>query len=945
MCPRKALSKLQAILIIDIIVVAAAASGYFYVETLPKPVATPVPLSPAQIQLSVLQVNPSSALVGELITASINVTNTGEQTGTFPINLLLDGVQDQTQGVTLLAGETKVVEFTITGANEGTHIVGIGDLQGSFTLNNPLEFSDLAINRTTAQIDEPIGITVKVTNAAQESVSYSLTLSINDETVQTKTGQVNGQSSTNVLFEVSEQTEGTYQVQVAGLSGSFQINPSAPPPKPAEFQVSDLTVDPAVAQQGAPVTVTVKVTNVGEVGGSYTVDCFSNDVVKGSQTLQLSGGETGTVTFTITEYSTGTYTVKIDDLTGNFIVQEPGRIDVTNLAISPPEVWGGQTVRVTAKATNAGTSVNSLEVKLKVDNTVVETQTIRLAPGTFLNLAYTITAPALKGGDMSTHNVDLNGLKGTYKVVKDGYHTLFVDIEPRGDADFTLTLPSGATQTKTTPYTALLPVGTYTVTMPLTDPTGKVTFEHWEDRSTNLKKTASLQNAVTLIAVYSGGSSCPSMYMWNGTGYVYVSDVSNHGWLGYTKYVNADGSLEYWRNNPWDYIKLDSSQLQAVDGAFDLKLIQKWNEIFFMDSAYMLVVDHPVEQDVYSTMVEEYLNPDNMGKIYTVSKDSITPVAATNEMINIYNGDVVSSSGEVDALSQIEKIDGVFTSGFNGKYSEAWNNQTWNRLTVDLGDLSDAPQIKLVVKSIVDWGPAESYTLWMDKFYSTQVPDKTEPTPTPFMEVKDANGNWIRVPESRQFPLPPDGVARTFVVDMTGLFPTNDYSVRINTFWNVTFDFVGADTTVQQNTSIQRIDGEATLYQEASPMDANSSGNFTRYGDVTELLLTEDNMFVIGRKGDAVKVQFSTANLTAPAEGMERDYFFFVACWFKVEYANYGFGPEHSGFTVVPLPFHNMTGFPYPLETESYPYDAAHISYLKEYNTRVIAPVQQSTQP
>jgi hypothetical protein len=71
---------------------------------------------------------------------------------------------------------------------------------------------------------------------------------------------------------------------------------------------------------------------------------------------------------------------------------------------------------------------------------------------------------------------------------------------------------------------------------------------------------------------------------------------------------------------------------------------------------------------------------------------------------------------------------------------------------------------------------------------------------------------------------------------------------------------------------------------------------------------------------------------------MERDYYFFVACWFKVEYANYGFGPGNNGFTVDPLPFHYMSGFPYPLQTESYPYDAEHLSYLQEYNTREIKP-------
>jgi cytochrome c-type biogenesis protein CcmH/NrfF len=38
-----------------------------------------------------------------------------------------------------------------------------------------------------------------------------------------------------------------------------------------------------------------------------------------------------------------------------------------------------------------------------------------------------------------------------------------------------------------------------------------------------------------------------------------------------------------------------------------------------------------------------------------------------------------------------------------------------------------------------------------------------------------------------------------------------------------------------------------------------------------------------------------------------------------------------------------MSGFPYP-DTESYPYDQAHLDYLQQYNTRVFyAPVVQKS--
>jgi hypothetical protein len=66
----------------------------------------------------------------------------------------------------------------------------------------------------------------------------------------------------------------------------------------------------------------------------------------------------------------------------------------------------------------------------------------------------------------------------------------------------------------------------------------------------------------------------------------------------------------------------------------------------------------------------------------------------------------------------------------------------------------------------------------------------------------------------------------------------------------------------------------------------------------------------------------------------------FVACWFKDPPGNWGYG---FNFTVDPLPFRAMSGFPYP-STESYPFDDVHLQYLKEYNTRTITAPTQSLQ-
>ncbi|MCW4006110.1 MAG: hypothetical protein NWF04_05895 [Candidatus Bathyarchaeota archaeon] len=929
---KSAITKLQAILLIDLIIVAAAAGAYFYIDSLPGPA-----LTSNEVQLTDLQV-PSTVLTGQPVRVSANVTNLLSEDGTYLMSLALDGVADYaTKEISLNAGETKTVEFELASASAGLHVVKIGNLETSFTTLSTYTLADLAVNRTQANAGEPIGITVKVVSQSQETVDYSVTLQINGAEVETKTGQVAPNAQVTVLFEVVEQTEGTYTFSVGNLDGTFMITTQAAPAKPAEFEVSNLEVNPGVTESGVPVDISVDVTNVGETSGTYDVELLVDNAAASTQTVTLAGGETTTVTFTLSKNTKGTYNIKIDDQTSTLTVQEPSQI-VTTMFVRPYEVYGGETVTATITARNPDSQDSSLSLRFEVDGELIDTKTVHVSGGGEETVEFTVAAPSLEAGDSKQHLVKVNSHSGGFLVVKDGYHTMGIAITPNGDADFTLVLPDGTVEEHKTFYSALMPEGTYSVTMPYQDPTGRVTFLQWDDGSTDLTRTFTLDKRLTVTATYTGGTSCPSLYIWNGTTYIYLAEVSNHGWLGYTRYVNSDGSLEYWRNNPWDYIPVDRTQVQEVDGYYLANLTQRWDEIFFVDAANIVVVDHPADQAVYSTMVEQYIDPDYMGQIYTVSKNPQKPVSAFNEQVTVYNGEVVSSTAQEDALDAIWEIDGVHTSGFNGKYSEDWNNQTWNRLTLDLGNLTGAEQIKLVVTSMVDWGPEESYTLWMDKFYSTQVPDHTQPTPTPFMEVKDANGNWIGVSEDRQFPLPPDGVTRTFVVDLTDLFPTEDYSLRISNFWNVTFDCIGVDTTIQQNTTIQTLSPTGYLYQEFEPVNSLSSGNFTRYGNVTDLLLTEDDKFVIGKQGDAIAIQFPTDNLDELAPGMERDYFFFVACWFKVQYANYGFGPGNDGFTVEPLPFHYMSGFPYPLNTETYPFDEDHLTYLREYNTRIVLP-------
>ena len=56
---RSALTKLQVVLLIDLLVVASAGGAYLYIQSIPPP-----QLDPAQIQLVELSVEPTEATLG-----------------------------------------------------------------------------------------------------------------------------------------------------------------------------------------------------------------------------------------------------------------------------------------------------------------------------------------------------------------------------------------------------------------------------------------------------------------------------------------------------------------------------------------------------------------------------------------------------------------------------------------------------------------------------------------------------------------------------------------------------------------------------------------------------------------------------------------------------------------------------------------------------------------
>ena len=80
---------------------------------------------------------------------------------------------------------------------------------------------------------------------------------------------------------------------------------------PLAFQVTDLNVNPSNPKVGEEVTVSVKVTNVGEQIGSYTIPFVVNQTTEETKTLTLESGESTIITFKIIKQIQGIYTFEV----------------------------------------------------------------------------------------------------------------------------------------------------------------------------------------------------------------------------------------------------------------------------------------------------------------------------------------------------------------------------------------------------------------------------------------------------------------------------------------------------------------------------------------------------------------------------------------------------------------------------------------------------------
>jgi len=416
------------------------------------------------------------------------------------------------------------------------------------------------------------------------------------------------------------------------------------------------------------------------------------------------------------------------------------------------------------------------------------------------------------------------------------------------------------------------------------------------------------------------GSSCPTLFAWDGKQYQFVSDVIGAAVIGH--WISPTATNE---NDPDEWIKVDGNQLRPRNGLLSLRFGEPMEEVNYIDQLRLVAVDHPGGVDVYPD--ERFLSERPFASGKTVAVEAPRPVAGAWD-----------DHGQ-DVRAQLAKIDHQYVRDFTNLSYAGFANP--HSLTLDLGAWTPAHPLRLLLHGYIEYFSASSmYAAWQAGLH---------PSP-PRVDVQMPDGRWKRVIRDMGFPA---GLPRTIVVDLTGKLPPGARRIRITTnlqiYWDQALVDNGPDAAARvRQTEVplaeahlefrgypQQIEGKTPgdLTYNYSRISQTgpffwARGVYTRYGDVTPLLERVDNRYVIFGTGEEIDSEFRVGALPPLPAGWKRDYFFYANGFVKdMDYW------EEAPFTVGPMPFQAMTRYPYPT-SEHYPQGAAADRYWLTWDTR-----------
>jgi tetratricopeptide (TPR) repeat protein len=412
--------------------------------------------------------------------------------------------------------------------------------------------------------------------------------------------------------------------------------------------------------------------------------------------------------------------------------------------------------------------------------------------------------------------------------------------------------------------------------------------------------------------------SCPMIFTWNGERFQFITDV-----LGVAPLGASSGDGQFFPVDHDEYVSIPGEALQARGGEYEIRVTEELREVSYLDQIRLLALDHPAGVGIVTN--EKFKSPPFPEFRLFGVQQRIYPATARDQR-------------GADVRAALAQRDRVYPDSFRRDPAGIAEMHT---LDLDFGHAAPTNRAVLILNGWVDWADGSTFLAATQAHHDLTFP---------YLQVKDAAGNWRTVVEDMGIPA---GKPKTMAVDLTGKFLSTSREVRIVTnlclYWDEIFLIENSAPPETRLTPVETIAADlrfrgfskATIHPErkqpegfdyarVSPtsMWNPTPGNYTRYGAVEKLLAEVDDRLVIMGSGDEVQLRFRATGLPALPAGWKRDFLLLVDGWAKDADANTAFSQS-----VLPLPFHSMSRYPYPAG-EHFPDDAEHLQYQRDFNTR-----------
>lgn len=393
------------------------------------------------------------------------------------------------------------------------------------------------------------------------------------------------------------------------------------------------------------------------------------------------------------------------------------------------------------------------------------------------------------------------------------------------------------------------------------------------------------------------GTSCPLLYARSGGSWRFVTDFLGGAAIGYQF---APGRFS--TPDTDEYVLIDVPLETDPDEPIELRLNNQLEEVIWFDKAQLIAVEHPVSTQIFPN--ERLMPGPPFPEFRIFAGSDVRPARAA-----------YSHPGRIEVTRQLLRSDRLFVDGFETLAPKGY--AAVHGLELDLGEFEHGRRVVLLLEGWIDYADSSANVA------AAQAAIELVP---PRLSVADGRGGWIEDRDRRMgFPA---GLPKTMAVELSGLFPTSDHRIRIDSsmriYWDRVQILIGGEQT---ELTVHRIDADSAElefggFPEAEPntpikplgYDPERVGTdhtwkahvgaYTGFGDVSELLAEIDDRFVTTRNGDQILLRFPRP--PAPRDGFRYSYLLYAD----------GFGKDMdpnsaAANDVGPIPFHGMPTYPY----------------------------------